>query len=190
MPYLWAFKLLSLMKHMFLTLLAGLGLASCAEINSDPAPARFTRTVQTASVTYNLTSPGSAADTVLQNPKLEVFTYPVTNNADGSTTTSNTTGTLLATVTSFTPAQPIVLTSVPITVTDGVASPLGVRLVLTSTNRPGRRTSAQRLSASVVVNGVSRVTSTLQGTSFARNVNPPNGLFTATVSTNVGGYTF
>lgn len=178
------------MKHVFSTLLAGLTLVSCAEINSDPAPTRFTRTVQTATVTYNLTNPGSATDTVLLNPKLEVFTYPVTNNADGSTTTPNASGTLLTTVTSFSPAQPIVLTDVPITVTDGVASTLGVRLVLTSANRPGRRTSAQRLSASVVVNGASRVTSTLQGTSFSRNANSTNGVFTATVTTNVGGYTF
>lgn len=177
------------MKHILLTLLAGFVFASCAEINTDPAPARLIRTVQSATITYSLTTVGSPTDTTLQNPKLEVYTYPVTVNADGSTTTPNTTGTLLTTVTSFSPAQPIVLTNVPVTVTDGVAGSLGVRLVLTSTNRPGRRSAAQRLSATVNVNGVSRLTTTLQGTAFARNAGPTNGVFTVTSSTNIGGYT-
>lgn len=180
------------MKHIFLATLAGLSLASCAEINTDPAPVRATRTVQTATLTYSLTTPGAASDTTLQNPKLEVYTYPVTVGADGLTTTTPTVaGTLLTTVTSFSPAQPIVLTGVPVTVTDGVAAPVGVRVVLTSTNRPGRRSAAQRLTTSIVVNGVTRGTvATLQGTAFSRTAPPVNGLYTVTGSTNIGGYTF
>ncbi|SHJ09589.1 hypothetical protein SAMN02745146_2269 [Hymenobacter daecheongensis DSM 21074] len=182
------------MKHTFLTLLVGLALASCSEINTDPAPVRATRTVQTATLTYSLSAkPTAATDTALVNPKLEIYTYPVTTNEDGSTTTPNVTGTLLRTITDFSSPQPITLITAPVTVTDGVASPLGLRMVFSSSNRPGRRSGAlsQRMSASLLVNGTQRATFTFQGTNFARTFTPANGgPFVSTFSTNIGGYSF
>ncbi|WP_310391124.1 hypothetical protein [Hymenobacter sp.] len=176
------------MKHVFFTLFAGFALVSCSEINTDPAPARLTRTVQTATLTYSLSRSTLAGDTVLVNPRLQVFTYPVTLDADGKATTPNATGTLLTTITDFSAPQPIVLSPMPVTITDGVTGPLGVRFVLTSANRPGRRTAAQRLNASFLVDGAPRATATLQGTSFSRTAPvPASGVFTATNSSNIGG---
>ncbi len=175
------------MKRVLFALFIGCTSAACSEISTDPAPARQTRTAERVEVRYNLTT---GVDTLLANPKLEVYTYPVTTNSDGSTSTPNSTGNLVATITNFTSPQPIVLSSTPIVVTENAPGPLGIRLVLSSTNRPGRRSVTQRLNASIVVNGVSRSTTTLQGTNFTRTARPTNGFFTASTQTNISGLIF
>lgn len=180
------------MKHLALTLLTALALGACTRADDTPAPARVARTAQTFTITYARTASTIAGDTVLLNPQLQVFVLPAQANADGTFTYPATTGMAAVaptlTITNFTTAaQTITLPTPPQTVTDGTPN-LGIRLVLTTTNRPGRRASSQRLTAAVLGNGVSRAAITHTGTNFSRTAAAINGVFTTATETNVAGF--
>lgn len=189
------------MKNIFFAVLAGIGLASCSEISTDPAPARATRTAQTVAISYALTPSSLPNDTLLRGARIDVYTVAPTTNADGtlsyppitSTSTPDFTTTNVTTTT-----QSFVLPVSNLTVTENTPS-LGIRIVLRTTNRPGRRTTAntantanaQRLTASVVVNGVAKTPAIIhQGTNFTRTATASGGFFTTTVDSNVAAYTF
>jgi len=74
------------MKQYFLASLAALALfSSCSEISTLPAPVRATRTANTVTVTYLRTAslqPG--IDTVLANPRLDIFVLSSSPNPDGT----------------------------------------------------------------------------------------------------------
>lgn len=179
------------MKHLFLSFLtASTLLVSCSTVSTDPAPTRATRTATTVTVTYARTASTIASDTTLVGPQLDVYLLPATTNADGTLSYPTTSGLKpFATITDFANPHPLSLTSVPITVQDGVPS-LGVRLMLSTVNRPGRRTNAQRLTASLLINGTSRATLTESGTSFSRTAMATNGRFSTVLDTNVAGYVY
>lgn len=171
----------SSMKNILL-LCTGLALASCSEISTDPAPARPTRT-QTVSLTYSLSAPGLATDTVLVNPKLTVYVIAPTPQSDGSVNYSSTvtTATPVATLTPTLTSQTAVVGS--IVVADGQPAPI-VRLVFSSDNLPGRRLAAsatpgaQRINAALLVNTTTpRTTVTYSGLDFARRTAAPAAPF-------------
>ena len=177
------------MKNLLFLLGAALGLASCSDISTDPAPARATRTAQTVTVTYAQTASTIANDTTLLNPRLEVYVVTPTRNDDGTFSYPNVTGAAPTfTVTNFANPQPLSIAT-NLTVTENTPS-TGIRLVLSTTNRPGRRTNSQRLTAAVLVNGVSKATLTHTGTNFSRTATPTAGLFTTAVETNVSAFVF
>jgi len=189
------------MKQYFLASLAALALfSSCSEISTLPAPVRATRTANTVTVTYVRTAAALAADTVLANPRLDIFVLSSSLNPDGTQTYGGAGNTrLVASITDFTTPMPVTLTNVPIVVQDGVPS-LGVRLVFSTDNYPGRRgaitgstpvAASQRLTASLVINGRA-VTPSFNhtGTNFARNARAVGGRFTTTSETNISGYVF
>ena len=181
------------MKNALLLLLTGLALvsASCSEISTDPAPARATRVAQTVTVTYARTASTIANDTTLQNPRLEVYLLKPVANSDGTFSYPTLTGAtpdFVATATDFANPQPITIAT-NLTVTDNTPS-LGVRLVLTTTNRPGRRANSQRLNAAILVNGVSKFTMVHQGLSFSRTAAPTAGVYTTALDTNVASFVF
>lgn len=158
------------MKNIFLLLVAGLAFASCSEISTDPAPARTTKT-QTVSVNYSLTSTSPlSTDTVLVNPKLEVYVVTPTRLSDGSVNYPRTATAPVATVTPTTTTQTVTVPSIE--VADGQPAPV-VRLVFTSDNRPGRRTGAQRITTALFVNGTSRAPATYGGLDFSRTAVAP-----------------
>jgi len=160
------------MKNILLVLLAGLTLASCAEISTDPAPTRLTRT-NTASLTYSLTGSVLAADTLLANPSIAVYLLAPEVQSDGSTFYPlTTTTTPLATIIPTRTAQTLTIPAV--TLTDGQPAPI-VRLVFTSDNRPGLKKSgattvSERITASLFVNNTTtaRATATYSGLDFTR----------------------
>jgi len=159
------------MKNILLMLFAGLTLASCSEISTDPAPARLTRT-QNVSVTYSLTAPALAADTALVNPKLEVYLLNPATQSDGSVFYPLTSTGPLTTITSFTTAAQTVSVG-NVVVSDGQPAPI-VRLVFSSDNLPGRRAGAQRITTGLLVNSTTpRVTTTYSGLDFARRTATP-----------------
>jgi hypothetical protein len=178
------------MKHLFFALLAGVTLASCSEISTDPAPVRATRTAQTVTITYAQTASTIANDTTLQNPRLDVYVLTPTVNTDGTLSYPAITPTTTPafTTTNFSAPQPFSVAT-NLTVAENTPS-TGIRLVLRTTNRPGRRTNAQRLTASIVVNGSSKATTTHQGTNFSRTASATGGFFTTTLDSNVAAYTF
>ncbi|WP_022824015.1 hypothetical protein [Hymenobacter norwichensis] len=178
------------MKNLFFALLAGLVLASCSEISTDPAPVRATRTAQTVTITYAQTASTIANDTTLQNPQLNVYVLTPTTNADGTLSYPPiTTATVPAfTTTNFASPQPFTVAT-NVTVSENTPS-TGIRLVLRTTNRPGRRANSQRLTASVVINGASKATVTHQGTNFSRTASATGGFFTTQLDTNVAAYAF
>ena len=179
------------MKYLFFAILAGLGLASCSEISTDPAPARVTRTAQTVTINSLPTASTIANDTLLQGARLDVYTLTPTTNADGTLSfpaiTSATTPAF--TTTNFTVAAQTFTVATNLTVAENTPS-TGIRLVLRTTNRPGRRTNSQRLTASVVVNGANKATLTHQGTNFSRTASATGGFFTTSLDTNVAAYVF
>lgn len=178
------------MKHLALTLLAALAVASsCTRDDDTPAPARQTRTFQTVTVTAALSPSTIPNDTTLQNPQVQVFVLTPTVGANGALTYPATSGSAavapVATFTSFGSAQTFTLPAQ--TIADGPNT--GLRLVLTSANRPGRRANSQRLTASVVVGGgTPRLTVTHTGTNFSRTAQPTGGLFTTASETSVASY--
>ncbi len=189
------------MKQYFLASLAALALfSSCSEISTLPAPARTKRTASTVTVTYLRTAaqqPG--IDTVLVNPRLEIFTLSPTTNPDGTQTYGNA-GSLqpVAIITDFTTPAPVTLTNVPIVVQDGVPS-LGIRLVFSTDNYPSRRgaitgppvvVTSQRLTANLLINGTRAVTFNHTGTNFSKTARPVGGRYTTTSETNISGYVF
>lgn len=177
------------MKQLFFALLAGLVFSSCSEISTDPAPVRATRTAQTVTVTYAQTASTIANDTTLQNPRLDVYVLAPTVNADGTISYPTLTGATPAfTVTNFSNPQPYTVAT-NVTVTENTPS-TGIRLVLTTTNRPGRRTNSQSLTASVVINGTSKQTITHRGLGFSRTAAPTGGVFTTALDTNIAAYLF
>ena len=175
-----------------------MALASCSEISTDPAPVRVTRTAQTVAISYALTNSSLPADTVLQGARVDVYTVTPTNNADGTLSyppiTSASTP-VFTTTNVTTSSQTFTLPVSNLTVQDNTPN-LGIRVVLRTTNRPGRRVTpanpanAQRLTASVIINGVSKATVIHQGTNFSRTATPSGGFFTTTLDTNVAAYTF
>ena len=190
------------MKQLFFALLAGLALTSCSEISTDPAPARTTRTVQTVAVSYALTSSSSALanDTTLQGAQVLVYTVEPTANADGTFSYPGITSASVPVFTSTTVTTATQTFTIPLasslTVAENTPS-LGIRIVLRTTNRPGRRTTAtgnpansQRLTASVIINGASKATFTHQGTGFSKTAAPTGGFYTTTSDTNVAAYVF
>lgn len=178
------------MKNLFFAILTGLALASCSEISTDPAPTRATRTAQTVTITYAQTASTIVSDTTLQNPRLDVYVLTPTANADGTFSypaiTSTTTPAF--TTTNFSAPQPFTVAT-NLTVAENTPS-TGIRLVLRTSNRPGRRANSQRLTATVSVNGVSKATVTHQGTNFSRTASAVSGFFTTTLDTNVAAYLF
>lgn len=160
------------MKNLLLMLFAGLTLASCSEISTDPAPARATR-VQNASVTYSLAGSTLAADTLLVNPRIAIYLLAPDVLADGSTFYPLvTSSTPVATVTPTRTAQ--TLTLPPTTLSDGQPAPV-VRLVFTSDNLPGLKKSGtatvgERITTSLYVNNLTtvRATTTYSGLDFNR----------------------
>ena len=177
------------MKHIYLSLLAGLALASCSEISTEPAPARVTRTAQTVTVTYARTASTIVNDTVLVNPRLDVYVLTPTVNSDGTLTYPTLTGTTpVRTITDFSNPQPISIAT-NLTVAENTPN-TGIRFVFSTTNRPGRRSNSQRLTASVVINGASKATFNHQGTNFSRNASATGGRYTSSSDTNVAAYTF
>ena len=160
------------MKNILLMLFAGLTLASCAEISTDPAPTRLTRT-QTASVTYSLAGSALAADTLLQNPKIAIYLLSPEVQSDGSTFYPLVTSTTpVATVTPTRTAQTLAIPAV--TLVDGQPSPI-VRLVFTSDNLPGLKKSGsatigERITSSLFVNNTTtvRATANYSGLDFKR----------------------
>lgn len=180
------------MKNLALTLLTFLVLGGCTRDDDTPTPARVARTAQIFTITYARTASTIASDTVLLNPQLQVFVLPAQANADGTFTYAATTGMAAVaptlTITNFTTtAQTITLPTPPQTVADGTPN-VGIRLVLTTTNRPGRRASSQRLTAAVLGNGVSRASITHTGTNFSKTATSTAGVFTTAVETNVAAY--
>jgi len=190
------------MKQYFLASLAALALfSSCSEISTLPAPVRATRTANTVTVTYLRTAslqPG--IDTVLANPRLDIFVLSSSPNPDGTQTYGSAGNTrLVASITDFTTPAPVTLTNVPIVVQDGVPS-LGIRLVFSTDNYPGRRGAitgpprvdfSQRLQAFLNINGVTRLaTFNHTGTNFSRTARPVGGRYTTTSETNISGYVF
>lgn len=170
------------MKKVLLALLAGITLASCSEISTDPAPVRATRS-QTVSLTYSLSTPATASDTVLINPKVEVYLIQPQTQSDGSAFYPLTSGTALATLTPTTTAQTFVLPNNPIVVGDSQPNPI-VRLVFSSDNLPGRKgtlastgvatTTGQRIITGLLVNTATvRTTTTYSGFDFARRTATP-----------------
>jgi hypothetical protein len=187
------------MKTLFFAILTGLTLASCSEISTDPAPTRATRTAQTVAISYALTASSLPNDTLLQGARIDVYTVTPTTNADGTISypsiTSASTPVFTSTTVTTTP-QSFTLPVSNLVVTENTPS-LGIRIVLRTTNRPGRRTTpnnpgnAQRLTASVVVNGVAKTPAIVhQGTNFSRTASASGGFFTTTTDTNVAAYTF
>lgn len=179
------------MKHLFFAILAGLTLASCSEISTDPAPARVTRTAQTVTITYAKTASTIANDTLLAGEQLNVYVLVPTANADGTSTYPAITSTTAPTFTtnSFTTAAQSYTVATNLVVAENTPS-TGLRIVLRTTNRPGRRTGSQRLTASVLINGVSKATVTHQGTNFTKTASATGGFFTTTLDTNVSAYLF
>ncbi|MDO7846717.1 hypothetical protein Q5H92_10145 [Hymenobacter sp. M29] len=180
------------MKQLFFAILAGLTLASCSEISTDPAPARVTRTAQTVTVTYNLTSSTIASDTLLQGAQIDVYTLKPTTNADGTLTYPAITASTapVFTTTAITTTAQTFTVATGLTVAENTPN-LGIRVVLRSSNRPGRRTNSQRLTAAVVINGTSRATFNHQGTNFSRTAAVPSvGYFSTTGDANVAGYVY
>lgn len=179
------------MKNLFFAILAGLTLASCSEISTDPTPARATRTAQTVTISYAKTASTIASDTLLTGEQLNVYVLVPTANADGTLTfppiTSTTTPTF--TTSNLTAAAQSFTVATGLTVAENTPS-TGMRIVLRTTNRPGRRSGSQRLTASVVINGVTKATVTHQGTNFSRTATPTGGFFTTTLDTNVAAYLF
>ncbi len=183
------------MKYLVLPLLATLALTACTRDDDTPAPARLVRPAQTLTISYSRSASTLPGDTVLQSPRLRVFVLPATANPDGTYTYPPTSGvgavTPLADITDF--SAPTVITvpaaSVPASITDG-APTTGLRLVFTTANRPGRRTTpsspanAQNLVARVLVNGTSRVTLTHNGLAFSKTASAVGGVFTTAVETN------
>ncbi|MBH8557616.1 hypothetical protein [Hymenobacter negativus] len=160
------------MKNILLMLFAGLTLASCSEISTDPAPTRLTRT-NTASLTYSLAGSALATDTLLVNPKIAVYLLSPDVQSDGSTFYPlTTTATPLATVTPTRTSQ--TLTIPPVTLTDGQPAPI-VRLVFTSDNLPGLKKSGsttvgERITTALYVNNTTtvRATTTYSGLDFTK----------------------
>ena len=151
-------------------LFAGLTLASCAEISTDPAPTRLTRT-QIISVSYSLTAaPILPTDTTLVNPKLEVYLINPAVQSDGSVFYPLVATGPIATITNFSSPQPIAVGSV--TLNDGQPAPI-MRYVFSSDNLPGRKATAQKITASLFVNSVSRNTTSYGGLDFARRTATP-----------------
>ncbi|WP_046246690.1 hypothetical protein [Hymenobacter terrenus] len=179
------------MKHLFFAILTCLILASCSEISTDPAPARATRTAQTVTITYAKTASTIANDTLLQGEQLNVYVLTPTANADGTLSypaiTSATAPTF--TTSSFTTAAQSYTVATNLTVAENTPS-TGMRIVLRTTNRPGRRAGSQRLTAAVLINGESKATINHQGTNFSRTAPASGGFFTTTLDTNVSVYTF
>ena len=162
------------MKNILLMLFAGLTLASCSEISTDPAPTRLTRT-NTSSLTYSLAGSALATDTLLVNPKITVYLLNPDVQSDGSTFYPlTTTATPVATVTPTRTTQTLALPSV--TLTDGQPAPI-VRLVFTSDNRPGLKkasstaTVGERITTALYVNNTTtvRATTTYSGLDFNRS---------------------
>ncbi|UOQ67197.1 hypothetical protein [Hymenobacter volaticus] len=178
------------MKNIFFAVLAGISLASCSEISTDPAPTRATRTAQTVTVTYARTASTIAGDTTLQNPRLDVYVLTPTVNTDGTLSYPpiTATSTPAFTTTDFSNPQPFSVAT-NLTVTENTPS-TGIRLVLRTSNRPGRRNNSQRLTASIVINGASKATATHQGSNFSRTATATGGFFTTTLESNVAAYTF
>lgn len=187
------------MKKIFLALLAGVTLASCSEISTDPAPARATRS-QTVSLTYSLSTPATASDTVLVNPKIEVYLIQPQIQSDGSSFYPLTSGTPLATLTPTTTSQTFAFPNNPIVVSDSQPNPI-VRLVFSSDNLPGRKgtlassgvatTTGQRIITGLLVNTTAtRVTTTYSGFDFARRTAtpPPAAPFRKTTDLSIAAY--
>ncbi|MBO2009547.1 hypothetical protein [Hymenobacter negativus] len=160
------------MKNFLLMLFAGLTLASCSEISTDPAPARLTRT-NTSSLTYSLAGSALATDTLLVNPRIAVYLLAPEVQSDGSTFYPLTTAaTPLATVTPTRTTQTLTIPAV--TLQDGQPAPI-VRLVFSSDNRPGLKKSGtatvgERITTSLYVNNTTtvRATTTYSGLDFNR----------------------
>jgi len=181
------------MKQFFFAIIAGLTLASCSEISTDPAPARVTRTAQTVTINYAKTASTIASDTLLVGD-LNVYVLIPTTNADGTLAypaiTAATAPTLTVPVVAGTAAVAQTLTvATNLTVAENTPN-TGMRIVLRTTNRPGRRTGSQRLTAALAINGVTKATVTHQGTNFARTALPTGGFYTTSLDTNVAAYTF
>ena len=179
------------MKNIFL-LCAGVVLASCSEISTDPAPVRATRTAQTVTISYAQTASTIASDTLLQSARLDVYVLTPTANADGTLSypaiTSITVPTF--TTTNFTSIAQSFAVASDVTVAENTPS-TGIRLVFRTANRPGRRANSQRLTASVVINGLTKTPAfNHQGTNFSRTAAPVNGSYTTTADTNVAAYLF
>lgn len=179
------------MKNILLMLFAGLTLASCAEISTDPAPDRATRTAQTVTINYTQTASTIISDTLLQGARLDVYVLTPTTNTDGTLSYPAITSTTVPsfTTTTFTTTAQSFTVATNQTVAENTPS-TGIRLVLRTTNRPGRRTGSQRLTAAVVVNGASKATLTHQGLNFTRTASASGGFFTTTLDTNVSAYVF
>jgi hypothetical protein len=179
------------MKNLFFAILAGLTLVSCSEISTDPAPTRVTRTAQTVTITYAKTASTIASDTLLTSEQLNVYVLVPTTNADGTLTYPAITSAITPTFTtsSFTTAAQSYTVATNLTVAENTPS-TGMRIVLRTTNRPGRRTGSQRLTASVVINGVTKATANHQGTNFSKTASATGGFFTTTLDTNVSAYLF
>jgi hypothetical protein len=176
------------MKYLALICLAALGLASCSEDESTPTPERITRTAQTVTLTYARTASSIVGDTLLQNPRLDVYLLRPTMNENGTMTYPTTTGaTPNFSITDFSNPQPLTLAT---NLSVGSQPDLGVRVVMTTSNRPGRRANSQRLTASLLINGTSRVSFTHTGLNFSRTATPINGVFTTTGDANVAAYLF
>lgn len=180
------------MKHLVLTLGAALALSACTRDDDTPAPARFTRTAPTVTITVSRSASTIANDTVLANPRVQLFVLPATANADGTLAYPATTGTgavaPLATITDFSAPQTFTIPAPPTMLVDGVPA-LGLRAVATTGNRPGRRNNSQRLTVAYVFNGVARLTSNHTGTNFGRTApTPASGVFTTESGTNYAGF--
>ena len=168
-------------------------MASCSEISTDPAPARPTRK-QAITLTYSMNTPALATDTLLEAPKLEVYLVAPTTQSDGSLSYPVTVSNPVATITNFT-AAPQTVTVGSVDVTDGQPAPF-VRLVFTSTNRPGRRAAAaatpgtQRITTALLVNGTSRVTTNYSGLDFSKTAKlvPPATAFRKQTDLSVAIY--
>lgn len=168
------------MKNILLALLAGLTLASCSEISTDPAPARFSRT-QAVSLTYSLNAAATPTDTLLVNPKIEVYLIQPQLQSDGSSFYPLTSGTPLTTLVPTTTTQTFSFPD-PIKVSDTQPNPI-VRLIFSSDNLPGRKgsvdrfgvatTTGQRIITGLLVNTTAvRTTTTYSGFDFARRTAP------------------
>ncbi|GAB3869852.1 hypothetical protein GCM10028824_17580 [Hymenobacter segetis] len=189
------------MKQLIFALLAGLTLASCSEISTDPAPARVTRTAQSVAISYALTAPTAlVGDTLLQGARVDVYTLAPTVNADGTITYPAITSASVPVFTTTNVTTTAQTFTIPLasslTVAENTPN-LGIRVVLRTTNRPGRRTTAtgnpfnsQRLTASVIINGASKATFIHQGTNFSKTATASGGFFTTTTDTNVAAYVF
>ncbi|MFD2718402.1 hypothetical protein ACFST9_06730 [Hymenobacter monticola] len=181
------------MKQLFFAMLAGLTLASCSEISTDPAPTRLTRTAQTVTINFAKTASTLANDTLLVG-EMNAYVLVPTVNADGTLTypaiTAATTPTFTTPVTAGTAATAQTYTvATNLVITENTPSN-SVRVVLRTTNRPGRRTGSQRLTAALLINGTSRATATHQGTNFSRTAVPTGGFYTTSLDANLAGYAF